>query len=220
MRQFFTRRDRRRWVFAIWGLLTALGWLWHLPFASGRGLGFHELAWAYSQLLVVALLLLLVGIVAIALGIIALCVLLLMGLRPDWRRSAHRGIKKLLLVLLAGVLLPVALLPTLFLGYAPQASQVVSLWRTTYRTVYVAFPLDDNYGDLMLLRCRWLCHQVYRGSTDIISASEADLAFSAETNQVGLRVQGQWVYVRSPGSELCIQSIGESECQFVPRFPL
>ncbi|PSR12714.1 hypothetical protein C8255_26225 [filamentous cyanobacterium CCP3] len=219
--QFFTRRDRRRWVFILWGLLTALGWLWYLPFASGRGFGFHGLAWAYSQLFAIALLLLLVGIAAIALGSIALCVLLLMGLRPDWQRSARRGIQKLLVLLLVEVFLLVALLPALFLGYAPQASQVVPLWRTTYRVVYVALPIDDNYGDLMLLNCRWLCQPVYRGSTDIISASEADLAFSAETNQVGLRVQGQWVYVRSPQSEPCTRSLGltanERECRFIPN---
>ncbi|MBE9159585.1 hypothetical protein IQ265_22520 [Nodosilinea sp. LEGE 06152] len=220
--QLFARRDRRRWVFAIWGLLTALGWLWYLPFVSGRGVGFHGLAWAYSQLLAIALLLLLVGIVAIALGGMTLCVLLLMSLKPNWRRSAHRGVKKLLVLLLVEVLLFVALLPTLFLGYAPKASQVVSLWRTTYRAVYVAFPIDDNHGDIMLLNCHWLgpCHQVYRGSTDIISAGEADLAFNARTNQVGLRVQGQWVYVRSPNREPCTKSLAlaanESECRFIP----
>ncbi|MGG6238574.1 hypothetical protein ACQ4N7_08015 [Nodosilinea sp. AN01ver1] len=221
MGQLFSRRDRRRWVFAIWGLLTALGWLWYLPFASGRGIGFHGLAWAYSQLFAIALLLLLVGIVAIALGSIALGVLLLMGLKPAWRRSARRGIQKLLVLLAVGVLLPLPLLPTLAVGYAPQARQVVSPWRTTYRTVYVAFPLDDNYGDLMLLQCRWLCHQVYRSSTDIISAGAAGLAFNAETNQVGLQLQGQWVYVRSPNSEPCTLSLGltanERECRFIPN---
>lgn len=221
--QLFARRDRRRWGLIIWGLLTALGWLWYLPFASGHGLGFHGLAWAYSQLLVVALLLLSVGTVAIALGSIALCVLLLISLRPDWRRSAQRGIKKLLVLLLVEVLLCVALLPTLFLGYAPQASQVVSLWHTTYRAVYVAFPLDDNYGDLMLLNCRWLglCHQVYRGSTDITSAGKASLAFNAETNQVALNLEGQWVYVRSPNTKPCTRSlelaVNESECRFDPN---
>ncbi|MBW4462740.1 MAG: hypothetical protein KME47_21255 [Nodosilinea sp. WJT8-NPBG4] len=120
-------------------------------------------------------------------------------------------------------LLLVALLPALLAGYAPQAKQDIALWGITYRTVYVAFPLGDNYGDLMLLSCRslGLCHSVYRGYTDISSAGEAALTFNAETNQVALRLEGQWVYVRSPDEVLCNQpsqhTTFNGSCSFVPN---
>lgn len=204
-------------------MLAALGWLGYLPFVWGSVPGVHGLAWVYSKLLAIALLLLLAVIVVMGVGGLAVCLLLLLSLKLEWRQSARRGLAKVGLLLIASVLLLVALLPAFMASYAPQASQNIAPWQVTYRTVYVSLPLDDNYGDLMLLSCRspGLCRQVYRGYTDIFSASEAALAFNAETNQVGLNLQGQWVYVRSRDQELCSESpqltSGNRACSFVPN---
>jgi hypothetical protein len=204
-------------------MLAVLGWLWYLPFVQGAVPGFHGLAWVYSKLLAIALLILLVVIVVTGVGGLAVCLLLLLSLKLEWRQSARRGLAKVGLLLVAGLLLLVGLLPSFMTSYAPQAREDIAPWGVTYRTVYVALPLDDNYGDLMLLSCRslGLCHQVYRSYTDIMSAGTAALAFNAETNQVALNLQGQWVYVRSRDQELCSQSPqltdGNGSCSFVPN---
>jgi hypothetical protein len=180
----------------------------------------HGLAWVYSKLFAIALL---AVIVLVIVGGLALCLLLLLSFNLNWRQSARRGVAKVVWLLITGILLLVALLPALIVGYAPKASQTIAPWGITYRTVYVALPLDDNYGELMLLRCRslGLCRQVYRSYTDIISAGEAVLAFNADANQVGLKLEGQWVYVRSPDEELCSQppqlTNGNGSCSFVPN---
>ncbi|MBD2105478.1 hypothetical protein [Nodosilinea sp. FACHB-13] len=221
--QRFTRRPRWRTLLLGWAMLAALGWLGYLPFVGGAVPGIHGLAWVYSKLFAIALLTLLAVIVLLIVGGLALCLLLLLSFNLSWRQSARRGAAKVVWLLVTGVLLLVALLPALLAGYAPQAKQDIAPWSVTYRTVYVAFPLDDNYGDLMLLSCRSLgpCHQVYRGYTDIVSAGDAALAFNAVTNQVALNLQGQWVYVRSPDKELCSRSSqltnGNGSCSFVPN---
>lgn len=220
--QRFTRHPRRVLLLG-WVALAALGWLGYLPFVRGAVPGFHGLAWVYSNLLAIALLILLAVIVVLGVGGLAVCLLLLLSLKLEWRQSARRGLAKVGLLLVACILLPVALLPAFMAGYVPQASQNIAPWQVTYRTAYVAFPLDDNYGELMLLSCRslGLCRQVYRGSTDVISAGEAVLAFNADANQVGLKVEGQWVYVRSRDRELCSQppqlASGNRSCSFVPE---
>ncbi|MBD2233845.1 hypothetical protein [Phormidium tenue] len=219
--QRFTRRPRRRTLLLGWAILAALGWLGYLPFVGGAVPGVHGLAWVYGKLFAIALLTLLAVIILLGAGSLAVC-LLLLSLKLEWRQSIRRGLAKVGLLLAVGIFLLVALLPALLVGYAPQASQTMSPWGVTYRTVYVAFPLDDNYGELMLLSCRspGLCHQIYRSSTDIISAGGADLAFNTDTNQVALNLEGQWVYVRSPDKALCNQPLPpttfSSSCSFVP----
>ncbi|MEA5451275.1 hypothetical protein VB780_22025 [Leptolyngbya sp. CCNP1308] len=220
--QRFTRRPRRSLLLG-WAMLAGLGWLGYLPFVWGAVPGVHGLAWVYSKLFAIALLTLLAVIVLGIVGSLALCLLLLLSFNLNWRQSARQGVAKVVWLLITGIFLLVTLLPALIVGYAPQANQPIASWGITYRTVYVAFPLDDNYGELMLLRCRslGLCRQVYRSSTDIISAGEATLAFDADTNQMGLKLEGQWVYVRSPDAELCSQppqlTNGNDSCSFVPN---
>ncbi|PZU96238.1 MAG: hypothetical protein DCF32_21870 [Leptolyngbya sp.] len=218
----FTRH--LRWVLLLgWAVLAACGWLGYLPFVGGAVPGVHGLAWVYSKLFAIALLTLLAVIVLVTVGGLALCLLLLLSFSLNWRQSARRGAAKVVWLLITGILLLVALLPALIVGYAPKANQAIAPWGITYRTVYVAFPLDDNYGELMLLQCRslGLCHPVYRGYTDIVSAGEAALAFNAEANQVGLKLEGRWVYVRSPNEELCSQlpqlTNSNGSCSFVPN---
>ncbi|MBD1873381.1 hypothetical protein H6F75_07795 [Nodosilinea sp. FACHB-131] len=217
--QRFTRHPKRVLLLG-WAMLAALGWLGYLPFVEGAVPGMYWLAWAYNELFAIALLTLLAVIVLLGAGGLAICLLLLLSLKPEWRQSARRGLAKVVLLLIAGLLLLLALLPAFMAGYAPHAIQNIAPWGVTYRAVYVAFPLDDNYGDLMLLSCRLgICHQVYRSYTDIISAGVATLAFNAETNQVGLNLQGQWVYVRSPDEVICSQpspaTSFNSSCSFV-----
>lgn len=219
--QRFTHHPKRVLLLG-WAMLAALGWLGYLPFVEGAVPGVHGLAWAYNKLFVIALLTLLAVIVLVIAGGLAFCLLLLLSLKLEWRQSARRGLAKVVWLLVSGLLLLVALLPAFVAGYAPQTSQTIAPWGVTYRTVYVALPLDDNYGDLMLLSCRLgLCHQVHRSYTDIVSAGEAALAFNAETNWVALHLQGQWVYVRSPNEELCNQppqsTTFNGSCSFVPN---
>ncbi|MEL6402501.1 MAG: hypothetical protein AAFR26_26005 [Cyanobacteria bacterium J06626_4] len=165
--------------------------------------GMHTLAWAYSALAIVTILVTAAVLLTLPVLGLAFLLLLLASTRPEWQRPARQGAKKLLVLLLVELLALIALLPTLVLGYAPQTQQTIAPWHQTWHTVYVA-PLDDNYGALLLLRCRWgLCHPVYRGETNVISAAEALLKYNPETDQMALKLEGQWVYVQSAAGDIC-----------------
>lgn len=220
VKRFFARRRLPKGLLLGWVLMAVLGWFSYLPFVSGVVPGVHGLAWAYSQLLLIALLLLLTLIASGLAAAVLLCLLLLLRLKPQWQPSIRRGLAKLGLLAAAGGLGLLALWPTLMVGYAPQSQQAVAPWGRTYRAIYTAFPLDDNYGELMLLSCRFgeLCQPIYRGSTDVISAAGAAIVFNAQTDQVALNVAEQWVYVRSRQQVLCRRALqpqaSDNDCRF------
>ncbi|MEM6437582.1 MAG: hypothetical protein AAF773_27560 [Cyanobacteria bacterium P01_D01_bin.115] len=207
---------------ALWAALTLLGWLWYLPFLSGVPLpGVHGLAWAYSALVIIMILVLLTVFLTLPLVGLAFIALLLASLRPEWQRPARRRGKNLLVLLLIELLALIALLPTMILGYYPQTQQTIAPWQQSFHAIYVP-PLDDNYGALLLLRCdRWkLCYSVYRGETNVMSAAEARLHYNAETERVALRLESQWVYVQSATGEVCRMPSrafnAETRCNFEP----
>lgn len=224
VRRFFARRRifRRipKGLLIGWALIAAFGWLSYLPFVSGAAPGVHGLAWAYSQLLLVALLALLTLIVSGLAGAVLLCLMLPLSLKPQWQHKVRQGLAKVGLLAAAGGLGLLALWPTLMVGYTPHAQQRVSPWGITYRTAYVAYPIDNNYGELLLLSCRFggLCQPLYQGPTDLFSAAEATLVFDAQRDQLGLNLAGQWVYVRSRQQEICrsVPSLepSEDDCRF------
>jgi hypothetical protein len=224
VKRFFARRRifRRipKGLLIGWVLMAAFGWLSYLPFVSGAAPGVHGLAWAYSQLLLVALLALLTLIASGLAAVVLLCLLLPLSLKPQWQQKVRQGLAKVGLLAAAGGLGLLALWPALMVGYAPQAQQAVAPWGITYRTVYAAFPIDDNYGELLLLSCRFggLCQPLYQGPTDVISAAGTAIEFDVQRDQLGLNLAGQWVYVRSRQQEICRtvpspQAVGEA-CRF------
>jgi len=200
-----------------------LGWLWYLPFASGQVPGWHKLAWLYSHLSWGAVVLVLWTLVTLPLVGAALAILAGLSLKATWRRASRQGAKVLLVGLLIELLAIAALLPPLLAGYWPLTKLAIAPWHQTFRTVNVGFVLADNYGDLMVLRCDrlGLCRQVYRAYTDVESAQAATLQLNADTTQVALKLEGQWVYVAAADAELCRAASPRSatdfgKCSFAP----
>jgi len=196
------RRWRRHGVVA-WAGLVAVGWLGYLAFLGGFP-GNYWVAQVYSiflsPLVAVGLTAILTApIFGLAFGLLAIA-----SLKTGWRSRTRQGVKTLLLMLLVEVMAIAALLPSGLLVGDVTDRLVVSPWQATYRAIYVS-PLDDNYGDLILLKCHWFsfCRQVYRRYTDIGSSEKAYLQFDPEANQVKLHLEGRWVYVRSPGIPAC-----------------
>ncbi|MGF1457954.1 MAG: hypothetical protein ACFBSG_02910 [Leptolyngbyaceae cyanobacterium] len=189
----------------LWSGLTAWGWLWYWPFVSGHLWGWHALAWLYGQLVWISVF----GLFAIAASLpiigLAFGVLGLISQHRAWRPTARRGAKILVVSLLIELMAIMLLLPPLFSNYWPQTRLAIAPWQQTFHTIYVGFTFDDNYGDLMLLRCHrlGLCHQVYRRYTDTGSAEQATLQMNADKTAIGLRLEGQWVYVTSQTAPLC-----------------
>ncbi len=218
-----SRPWRNPWVklgLTVWGSLTAIGWFGYLTFLAGAP-GNYWLAQTYSFSIVGAFASVLVALLTAPLFGLAFGLLAIASLNPDWRSRTRQGAKKLLVMLLIEVMAIAALLPSgILLGYV-EDQLAIAPWQTVYRAIYVA-PFDDNYGDLMLVKCRWLgfCHQVYRSYTDVVSAEETFLQFNTNTNEVALQLEGRWVYVRSPGSPACKEVLRSSDpygkCNFMP----
>jgi hypothetical protein len=208
------RWPTNRWTrigLILWGGLIALGWLGYWPLLQGVP-GVYGLAWVYRWWLIVAVVAILGGLLVLPVVGMAFCLLLLLSLKSGWRRYTRQGARKLLLLLLIEAMAIMALLPSFLRQFETHDEITIAPWHTTYRAVYVA-PLDDNYGDMMLLQCRWpgLCRQVYRAGTDVLSAEAATLDFNAATNEVGLYLEGRWVYVRSPGQPPCTEQLRSAD---------
>ena len=210
-----------RLVLVGWAGLAVAGWLGYLPFLAGFP-GFHWLALAYSALLPLTVVLVLGSLFILPTTGFAFAILGLISLKQAWRRRARNAMRKLLGLLLVLAMAIGALLPSLMLLYVPYATLNIAPWHTVYRAIYVS-PVDNNYGDLMLLKCRWLgiCHQVYRSYTDITSAEETFLEYNGAMNQVALHLEGRWVYVRSPKTQACKEFLRSSDsygkCSFDPE---
>lgn len=187
--------------------LAVMGWLGYLPFLSGAP-GCYWLAQAYGWLLPATVAVLVTALLTTPVFGIAFGILAIASLHPGGRRRARQGAKKLLVVLLIEVLAIAALVPNVIWLGEVTTHLAIAPWHMVYRAIYIA-PLDDNYGDLMLVKCRWfgLCHQVYRRYTDVGSATAAELAYNADTDQVALHLEGRWVYVRSPGTPPCREDL-------------
>jgi hypothetical protein len=185
------------------------------------GPGFYWLAWAYGQLLALALAVVVTTLLTLPMMAAAFALLAVGSINRSRRYRLRQGAKQLLRLLLAALMIILGLLPSLIWQFETPAQLAIAPWQVTYRALYVA-PLDDNYGDLMLVQCHWLgwCHQVYRRYTNVKSAEDAYLAFDATTNQVGLHLEGRWVYVRTPGYPPCQEQLRASDpfgkCSF-PR---
>ena len=195
----------------VWGLLTTVGWLAYWPYVQGWGPGLHQLAVVYSVAMIFPTLLL-AGIIYLwPVMVIALLGLGLASLNRQWRRAAYRAFQQLLLLLLALGPLLIALLPSFLLGYSPQNALTVDAWHKTYRVAYVAFPIDDNYGDITLMECRTggLCHQVYRTASNVLSAKETELSFNPDADLLAFKVEGSWVYVQSQAAVQCQLNLAE-----------
>ena len=98
----------------------------------------------------------------------------------------------------------IALAPALFVSYAYRHVLAVEPWEKTYRTAYVAYRLDDNYGEVMLSECNhwgW-CHQLHRGYTDSYSAQAAQPRYNPTTDRMQVRINPGG-YVRSRDQQLC-----------------
>lgn len=217
-----SRLGRHRWIrwgIRIWLVLAVVGWLGYLAFLGGVP-GNYWLAQAYSFSSFGAVAVMLVALLTAPLFSLAFGLLAIASLKSDWRSRARQGAKKLLLVLLIEAMAITALLPSGMLLGSVEDKLAIAPWQTVYRAIYVA-PFDDNYGDLMLVKCRWLgfCRQVYRSYTDVTSAEEAGLQFNASTNEVALYLESRWVYVRSPDSPDCKEVLRSSDpygkCDFV-----
>lgn len=197
-----------------------IGWLGYLTFLAGAP-GNYWLVQGYSFSILGTFASVLVALLTAPLFGLAFGILAIASLNPDWRSRARQGAKNLLVMLLIGAMTMVALLPSgILLGYV-EDQLAIAPWQAVYRAIYVA-PFDDNYGDLMLVKCRWMgfCRQVYRGYTNSISAEEAYLDFNSQTEQVALYLEGRWVYVRSPGLPVCKEVLRSSDpygkCSFTP----
>ncbi|WP_204137320.1 hypothetical protein [Halomicronema sp. CCY15110] len=196
------RRWRHRGVIA-WAGLATVGWLGYLAFLGGFP-GNYWLAQIYSFSIAALMSLGLTAILTAPIFGLAFGLLAIASLNSDWRSRSRQGAKTLLLMLLIEAMAIAALLPSgILVGYVTDRLAIAP-WQVTYRTIYVS-PLDNNYGDLMLVRCRWFgfCRQVYRSYTDAGSSEDAYLQFDAEANQVKLHLEGRWVYVRSPSGPAC-----------------
>lgn len=220
MHHWWTYRRRLTVGIMAWLTLTAIAWIAYLPFLAGLP-GCHWLALGYSRLLGVTFAWLLVSLFSLPLLGLAFGILLVTNIYGPWRSRSRQGIRQLLLLLLIELMGLIALAPNFAVQYDPMNTHAIAPWHVKYRAVYVA-PLDNNYGDLMLLKCRWLglCHQVYRHATDITSAERADIAFNPTTHQVALHLESRWVYVRSPDTEPCQEIQGDlvqyGKCTFQP----
>lgn len=210
----------RRWGLTIWAILMAISWLGYLMFLNGAP-GNYWLAQAYSFLIVGAVPVVLVAVLTAPLFGLAFGLLAVVSLNPNWRSRARQGAQKLLVMLLIEVMAMAALLPSGIWVQEVTHRLAIAPGQVVYRAIYVS-PLDDNYGDLMLVQCRWMgfCHQVYRSYTNSISAGAADLDFKPQTEQVALHLEGRWVYVRSPGAPACKEVLHSGErygkCHFTP----
>ena len=194
-------------LLALWAGGAAIGWLWYAPFTGGQGPGWHWLALGYSHLGLPALLISTsVGLALPVLGGGLVGLLLLRVLKPQRQPVARRAVMLLALAVAGGVPPSMAAFPAVLFGYAPQSQRAIAAWHKTYRTVYVAPAFDDNYGPLMLLECgRWgLCHEVYRGYTDVFSAAVARIEFQAGSSQMALYLENEWAYVRARPATLCV----------------
>ena len=201
-----SNQPNRRWIrvgVMAWLGLAVVGWFGYFAFLMGWP-GNYWLAQVYSASILGLVSLGLTAILTTPIFGIAFGILAIASLKVSWRSRARQGAKKLLVILLIQIMAIAALLPSGILVMSVSDRLTIAPWQATYRALYVS-PLDDNYGDLMLVKCRWLgfCHQVYRSYTDVISSEEAYLEFDAEANQVKLHLEGRWVYVRSPGSPAC-----------------
>jgi hypothetical protein len=183
--------------------MMLVGWLGYLAFFGGVP-GNYWLAQGYSYLLILAVAIVVTALLTLPVFGLAFGLLAIASIHPPWRSRTRQGAKKLLLMLLIEAMAIAALLPSgILVGYVTD-HLTIAPWQVTYRAIYVS-PLDDNYGDLMLLKCRWFgfCRQVYRRYTDVSSSEDAYLQFDPEANQVKLHLEGRWVYVRSPGHPAC-----------------
>ncbi|RZM79669.1 hypothetical protein [Leptolyngbya iicbica] len=200
---------RRWWRFGViaWVGLAAVGWLGYLAFFGGLP-GNYWLAQVYSISLFPLAAVVLTTVLTAPMFGLAFGLLAIGSIHTPWRRRTRQGAKKLLLLLLIEAMAIAALLPSGILVTTLSDRLVILPWHTTYRAIYVS-PLDDNYGDLMLVKCGWFgfCRQVYRSYTDVGSADEAYLQFDAEANQIKLHLEGSWVYVRSPGAPACQEGL-------------
>lgn len=188
------------------GGLAILGWLWYLAFVSGKVPGIHWVGVAYSTAVFWAEMILILALgPTLPIVAIAIVILLLASLKSSWRQTARRGVKTLLVLSLATGLLILSMLPAVIVSYAPKSHHRVADWHSTFRTIYAAFPLDDNYGDLLLLKCGrlGLCHQIYRFPSNISSVEETTFQYDPDTDQLGLYLDSTWAYVRSRTTELC-----------------
>lgn len=183
----------------VWGIVMMIGGLGYLAFLKGIP-GNYWLTQAYGFLIWGAAA---VAVLTAPLLGLAFVLLAIASLHPDWRSRTRQGAKKLLLILLIEAMVIFALLSGIVVGDVTDRLAVAP-WQVVYRAIYLS-PLDNNYGDLMLVKCRWFgfCRQVYRSYTDMGSAEEAYLQFNADANQVKLHLEGRWVYRRSPGSPAC-----------------
>jgi hypothetical protein len=210
----------RRIGMILWGILLLAGWLGYLPYLLGMP-GIHGLALLYNALMPLAAILILGTIHGVPFFGSALGGLVLLSLYPKWRPLAYASVRILLRSALALLMVLIALLPSFILQYQPYAHRAIAPWRSVYRAIYVS-PLDNNYGDLMLLRCYGLglCRQVYRTETNISSVEEALIDFNSETNQAALYLEGRWVYVRSPRIPPCKENLRAwdeyGKCDFTP----
>ncbi len=201
-----SNQPNRRWMrvgLIAWVGLAVVGWLVYFAFVLGWP-GNYWLAKVYSASILGLVPLGLTAILTTPIFGIAFGILAIASLNVSWRSRARQGAKQLLVILLIQIMAIAALLPSGILVMSTSDRLTIAPWQTTYRALYVS-PLDDNYGDLMLVKCRWFgfCRQVYRSYTDVISSEEAYLEFDAEANQVKLHLESRWVYVRSPGSPAC-----------------
>ena len=208
----------RRIGLMIWLGLMAVGWLGYLPYVLGLP-GIHGLAVVYNLLVYIIFALILGSLYGWPFIGAAFVMLILLSFIPECKRYARAGLRILLTLGLAILMTIAALLPSFILQYQPYAQKAIAPWHSVYRAIYVS-PLDNNYGDVMLVRCRLgLCYQVYRGETNISSIEDAVIEFNPETNQVALYLEGRWVYVRSPGSPPCKENLRANEygkCNFIP----
>mgnify|MGYP001799627776 CR=1 FL=1 len=206
-----------RWL-RMYGIIVLLlgiyGWGFYLPFTQGLLPGAHWPAAAYDTAFPYVGFVMLLGLVK-GWWIVAISILLLLlisFLRP-WRR-ARRVAAYLICFSVLWVTTPIALAPSFLNSYSYRHALTVESWGKTYRTAYVAFRPDDNYGEVMVSECtlRGWCHQVYRGRGNIYSGEFTKPIYDPVKDQLGVSVSPGG-YVRSRDQQLCpIGSSDSSSC--------
>ena len=185
-------------------LLGVYGWGVYLPFTQGWLPGAHWPAAAYDTAFPYVGFVLLLGIIlGWAVVAIAILVLLLVSFVLPWQRA--RCIAAYLTcfsVLWLATFITLA--PALLISYDYRNVLTIEPWGKTYRTSYVAFRLDDNYGEVMLSECdSWgWCHQLHRGYTDLYSAQAAQPSYDPNRDHMKVRINPGG-YVRSRDQQLC-----------------
>lgn len=205
--KWFGKFPNNRWLRLCWlivAMLAVYGWVLYVPFAQGWLPGLHWLAVGYDTVFPYVGFVFVFGlffgwwVVAIAVPI-----LLLISLLPSWRRTRRIAIY---LTYFSGLWFAAAitLAPALFVSYSYRHVLMVEPWEKTYRTAYIAFRLDDDYGEVMLSDCNRLgwCHQLHRGYTDFYSAQAAQPSYSPDADRMQVRINPEG-YVRSRDQQLC-----------------